>query len=166
MNASTQEHSQQVDWDDPSVIARNKEAGHVNLMPYPDVDRALEGDVSAAYVQSLNCHWRFRWFPNPASVPEDFWSQAYDDSEWDEILVPGNWQTQGFGQPMYTNVQYPFPIDSRFKEVMQSMQWSPRISDMRVPDEALSIPLTVPHDDNPTGCYRTTFEMPATFQNR
>jgi beta-galactosidase/beta-glucuronidase len=166
MNASAQAQSQQVDWDDPSVIGRNKEAGHVNLMPYPDVSRALDGVVSAAYVQSLNGSWRFRWFPNPASVPEDFWSREYDDTEWPEILVPGNWQTQGFGQPMYTNVQYPFPIDPRFKEAMQSMHWSPRISDMRVPEEALSIPLTVPYDDNPTGCYRTTFEVPESFRDR
>jgi beta-galactosidase/beta-glucuronidase len=130
------------------------------------VSLALQGDTTAAYVQSLNCHWRFRWFANPASVPEDFWSPQYDDADWDEILVPGNWQTQGFGQPMYTNVQYPFPIDPRFREAMQSMHWSPRISDIRVPEEALSIPLTVPHDDNPTGCYRSTFEVPDSFQDR
>jgi beta-galactosidase/beta-glucuronidase len=166
MNLPERSDPQQVDWDDPLVIARNKEAGHVNLVPYPDVTSALEGDAAAANVRSLNCHWRFRWFPNPASVPEDFWAPDYDDVDWDEILVPGNWQTQGFGLPMYTNVQYPFPIDPRFREAAQAMHWSPKISEMRVPEEALSIPLSVPHDDNPTGCYRTTFELPESFRNR
>ena len=166
MNAAEQSHYGQVDWDDPTVIARNKEAGHINLLPYPDVDTALGGDPTAAHVTSLNCHWRFRWAPNPASVPEAFWTPQYNDADWDEILVPGNWQTQGFGIPMYTNVQYPFPIDPGLKEALKSMQWSPRISEMKVPEEALSYPLSVPHDDNPTGCYRTTFELPDSFRDR
>lgn len=46
-----------------------------------------------------------------------------------QILVPGNWETQGFGRPVYTNFQYPFDVNPPF-----------------VPE------------DNPTGCYVTHFE--------
>ena len=164
--------TERYDWDNPLVIARNKEAGHVNLTPYADASSALEGDGDAAYVASLNCNWRFKWLPNPAAVPDAFWSPAYDDGDWDQIVVPGNWQTQGFGQPIYTNVQYPFPIDPRYQAAMRSMQWSPRMQERGLPEEALSYPLDVPagthhpSDDNPTGCYRTTFHVPEGWEGR
>ena len=29
-------------------------------------------------------------------------------SQWGKITVPGNWQTQGYGTPIYTNIEYPF----------------------------------------------------------
>ena len=32
----------------------------------------------------------------------------YDVSRWDKIAVPGNWQTQGYGTPIYVNMGYPF----------------------------------------------------------
>jgi beta-galactosidase len=35
----------------------------------------------------------------------------YDVSEWPVIDVPGNWQTQGYGRPIYSNHPYPFAKD-------------------------------------------------------
>ena len=32
----------------------------------------------------------------------------YDVSQWGKITVPGNWQTQGYGIPIYINIDYPF----------------------------------------------------------
>ena len=52
------------------------------------------------------------------------------------IQVPGNWQLQGFDKPIYTNVKYPFPCT----------------------------PPLVPQD-NPTGCYSTTFTLPSDWQS-
>jgi beta-galactosidase len=37
-----------------------------------------------------------------------FEREDYDVSQWHKIKVPGNWQTQGFGTPIYTNIEYPF----------------------------------------------------------
>lgn len=83
---------------------------------------------------SLNGAWRFRLSP-AVPVGEDFAAEAFDDSGWDTIPVPSHWVLQGdgaHGRPIYTNVQFPFPID----------------------------PPHVP-DDNPTGDYRRHFRTPA-----
>ncbi len=154
------------DWDNPAVVARNREPRHVRLTPYPDETQARDGREEAAYVQSLNGRWAFEWYPNPASVPEGFWAPDFDVADWDKVDVPGNWQVQGYDKPIYTNVQYPFPIDPRYDEAMQHMTRSEKISERGLPAEALSLPLDVPHDDNPTGCYRTTFEVPDGWGDR
>ena len=38
----------------------------------------------------------------------DFYREDYDVSAWDDIAVPGPWELQGFGKPIYTNITYPF----------------------------------------------------------
>ncbi|MGW7255188.1 glycoside hydrolase family 2 TIM barrel-domain containing protein [Streptomyces sp. NPDC054834] len=83
---------------------------------------------------SLNGPWRFRLSPT-ASVAEDFAAEDFDDHGWDGIPVPSHWVLQGdgaYGRPIYTNIQFPFPID----------------------------PPHVP-DENPTGDYRRHFGLPA-----
>ncbi|SNR97691.1 beta-galactosidase [Streptosporangium subroseum] len=88
--------------------------------------------------RSLNGLWRFRLSPT-ASVAEDFAAEDFDDSGWDGIPVPSHWVLQGdgaYGRPIYTNVQFPFPID----------------------------PPHVP-DENPTGDYRRHFDVPADWSD-
>ncbi|MFE7446286.1 glycoside hydrolase family 2 TIM barrel-domain containing protein [Streptomyces chartreusis] len=83
---------------------------------------------------SLNGPWRFRLSPT-ASVAQDFAAEGFDDQQWDCIPVPSHWVLQGdgaYGRPIYTNIQFPFPID----------------------------PPHVP-DENPTGDYRRHFHVPA-----
>ncbi|MFD6921573.1 glycoside hydrolase family 2 TIM barrel-domain containing protein [Streptomyces sp. NPDC059944] len=83
---------------------------------------------------SLNGPWRFRLSPT-ASGPKDFAADGFDDHGWDSIPVPSHWVLEGdgaYGRPIYTNIQFPFPID----------------------------PPYVP-DDNPTGDYRRHFDLPA-----
>ncbi len=128
------------DWNNPQILARGKEPGHVPLMPYPDVPSALAGDRTASpFYQPLNGQWLFRYAPNPASAPQDFYRVDFDTAGWDNIAVPGNWQLQGYDRPIYVNVQYPFPIDD-------------------LPN--------VPEDDNPTGSYRRYFTVPEDWQGR
>ncbi|WP_406369829.1 DUF4981 domain-containing protein [Streptomyces sp. NBC_01550] len=91
----------------------------------------LHSDVPS---HSLNGMWRFR-LSQTIPVAEDFAAEDFDDSGWDSISVPSHWVLQGdgaYGRPIYTNVQFPFPID----------------------------PPHVP-DENPTGDYRRHFDMPA-----
>ena len=129
-----------IDWQTPSVVERNKEPSHATLFPFADQRTALQGERDESpYVKNLNGTWRFQCVPNPASAPEGFYDPTYDVSDWAEIPVPSNWQLQGHDIPMYTNVQYPFPIDA-----------------------ANSVPI----DDNPTGCYRHTITVPENWQGR
>jgi len=127
------------DWENPQIVGRNKEPAHIPLVPYADERTALADDRSASpYVQLLNGEWKFKYAPNPASAPENFHEKDFDDSGWDTIAVPGNWQLQGYDKPIYTNVQYPFPAEA----------------------------LRVPHDDNPTGSYRKDFTIPDNWEGR
>ena len=128
------------DWQNPGVVGRNKLPGHVPLLPYPDVPSALRADPSGSpYHACLNGDWRFLLAPNPQSAPDDFHEVGFTDAAWDDVAVPGNWQLQGHDKPIYTNVQYPFPIDD-------------------LPG--------VPSDDNPTGCYRAWFDVPPAWSGR
>jgi beta-galactosidase/beta-glucuronidase len=133
------------DWENPLMVGRNKKAGHVPLALYGDKGAALAGEGDSEYVRSLNGEWQFHWSPNPASAPETFFDPGASVDDWDALQVPGNWQVQqssrgeGYGKPMYTNVQYPFPPDDL-----------PR----------------VPEEDNPTGSYRRTFVVPEHWMGR
>ena len=57
-------------------------------------------------VELLNGVWDFNWYANPSDVPE------YSDIKFEhKIQVPGAWQMQGFGIPIYRNTKYPFDVN-------------------------------------------------------
>ena len=124
-------------WENPEVFAENKLPSRATLVPYASFDEALKRGESG-YVLDISGQWRFHWTKTPAERPEGFWAKEYDDKMWDLIAVPGNWEVLGYGYPIYTNVNYPFPLN----------------------------PPYIPHDDNPTGCYRHTFEIPEAWDGR
>lgn len=127
------------EWENPAVFERNQVKGHTTLMPFDSLEKALEGrrQDSSSYL-SLNGAWRFHWAEVPESAPGDFYQDRYDDSGWKSIQVPGNWQMQGFGYPVFRNIAHPFKSD----------------------------PPRVPSDFNPVGSYRRTFNLPANWDGR
>ncbi len=128
------------DWENPEMIGRNKEAPHATLIPFTDAASARSRDRTASpWFRSLNGDWSFHWSPNPSERPVDFYRPDFDVSKWDLIPVPANWQLEGYGYPIYTNIAY---------------AWGD-------PD-----PPHVPHDFNPIGSYRRTFEVPDDWQGR
>lgn len=98
------------DWENPQVISLNKEAGHAFIRPYADEIKAQQR-LTSSRIQSLNGKWKFNWVGHPDKRPLDFYKTNYDVNDWVSIDVPGNWQTQGFGRPIYTNHPYPFNKD-------------------------------------------------------
>ena len=124
-------------WEQPEVYAINKLPSRASLLPYPTAEEALErGD--SKWVLDISGAWRFHWTATPAEAPEGFEALGYDDSAWPTIPVPGNWEIEGYGYPIYTNVNYPYPKNPPF----------------------------IPHDDNPTGCYRHSFTIPDDWSGR
>ncbi|MDQ1521717.1 MAG: beta-galactosidase [Actinomycetota bacterium] len=86
----------------------------------------------------LDGEWWFRLARSPRDVPPGFHSVAFDHRGWSLVDVPGCWTMQYVADnPIYTNVQMPFRL----------------------------LPPKVPAD-NPTGCYRTTFTVPADWVGR
>jgi beta-galactosidase len=127
------------DWEDPAVLGKNKEPAHCTYIPYPDLQTALLNDpTESPFYQSLNGIWKFHYVDKPADRPEDFYREDYDVSKWADISVPGNWELQGFGVPIYTDTAYPFPSD----------------------------PPRIPHDDNPVGSYKRSFTIPDEWEGR
>jgi len=126
------------DWENPEIVGINKEEPHSSYIPYPDIESFLNNDrTKSLFFKSLNGKWKFYWVRKVADCPSGFYQRDYDDSSWDEIVVPGNWELQGFGVPIYTDVEYPFPAD----------------------------PPHIPHDYNPVGCYRKSFSLPPEWHN-
>ena len=139
------------DWENQHVVGRNKEPGRVAALPLgaPDpltTDWRKPGP--SPFVRSLGGEWKFRWSPDPSHRPADFYKPDYDVSGWDEIAVPGNWQCQGYGVPLYVNIRYPFKKDP------------PRV--MGDPPEDF----TSYTERNPVGSYRRTFTVPSEWKGR
>ncbi|HTJ50850.1 MAG TPA: glycoside hydrolase family 2 TIM barrel-domain containing protein [Cyclobacteriaceae bacterium] len=99
-------------------------------------------------VQSLNGIWKFKWSPDPQSRPVNFYTENYSTENWDNILVPGNWELQGFGTPIYTNITYPFKRDP------------PRVTSE--PEKNF----TSYRERNPVGSYSTTFAIPENWKEK
>ncbi|OIQ25685.1 beta-galactosidase [uncultured Vibrio sp.] len=123
------------EWENQHVVQHNVVPAHAPLHAFHSEESALHfyrlEDESASSNQTrLNGQWQFKLFDKPENVPADSVDKSFDDSTWNAITVPSNWQLQGFDKPIYTNVKYPFP----------------------------DTPPTVP-SENPTGVYRTAFQV-------
>lgn len=129
----------QVDWEDPTIVERNKLETHATMTIYPERGQALEDNrFSSPWYQSMNGSWKFKWSAKPAERPKSFYKNDFDVSGWDNIKVPANWQLEGYGVPIYANVEYPFPKN----------------------------PPHIPHENNPVGSYRKTFNIPENWDKR
>ena len=121
------------DWENPHVVGINKLPAHPVRCPYNTVAEALtDRYTDSANYQDLNGEWAFQLCPNPDAVPDGFYQDGFDNGAWESIPVPSNWTLQGYDKPIYTNVKMPIPTNPPF----------------------------VPQEDNPTGLYRRTFEIP------
>jgi len=119
------------EWENPQVFERNKLAGHTDFIAYQDQQSARADQFESPYYQSLNGIWKFNFAKKPADRPNKFYEPDFDDSEWDDIKVPSNWEIEGYGIPVYTNITYMFPKNPPF----------------------------VDNEDNPVGTYRRSFEV-------
>jgi beta-galactosidase/beta-glucuronidase len=140
--AAQEEEFVEENWQTPAVVGVNKEPAHATLFPFESRELALRGarEHSARFL-SLDGIWKFHWSKTVAGrAPREFVQPGFDDTGWDEIPVPGNWETNGFGFPIYTNIEYPY-------------QHQPPLISYK--DTA-----GMGADYNPTGSYRTEFEVP------
>ncbi len=105
-------------WEDETFFGENKEVGHATYIPYSSV---AEMKADARYVtpwvdperaeyKSLNGTWKLYWSKTIEARPgkADFWGDDVDVSKWNEISVPSCLEMNGYGDPLYINVNYPF----------------------------------------------------------
>ncbi|NJM16880.1 MAG: hypothetical protein HC896_17245 [Bacteroidales bacterium] len=136
-------HAQE--WKDVSVFENNREPARSTFYSFSSIETALKGNrESSPYFVLLNGTWKFNWAKNPASRPADFYQPTYNVQNWDDLLVPSNWEMKGYGEAIYSGENHP---------------------QMFVQDTLLQ-PTQVPEFNNPVGSYRTSFTIPENWDNR
>ncbi|MEA2071241.1 MAG: beta-galactosidase, partial [Asgard group archaeon] len=131
------------EWQNPRCFDINKTPAKTHSFSQPTIffNQQLPFEKNP-WVISLNGLWSFYWVKQPGNRPVNFYKQDYSVNDWPKIPVPSNWQLQGYGTPIYTNIEYPYSL-SRDKK-------------------------NLPHinpDNNPVGSYRLEFEIPDEWNN-
>lgn len=129
-------------WENPAIIKENKEDAHVIALPYDSFEAALKRGESP-YQKMLNGKWRFYWQMGVEGLPEQFQAEDFDDRGWNEIEVPGVWQLQGYGKPVYLSSSYPDAIETAKDKIP-----------------------AIDHAKNEVGIYRRTFTVPAEWEGK
>ena len=80
-------------WQDPTLLSRNRLPMRASFS-------------SNAPRHSLDGIWQFRWYETPDIRSRDFFRTGIDDSEWGRMPVPGMWELNGYGDPVYLNIGY------------------------------------------------------------
>ena len=125
-------------WGNPECFGVGKLPARSPLIPHPDPIAARDAPREASpFYMSLNGDWRFALYARPEETPQAFPRPDFDDSDWTELEVPGNWTCQGHDRPHYTNVQMPFEGE----------------------------PPVIPKQ-NPTGIYRRRFQLPEAWSGK
>lgn len=92
-------------WQDMQVTSVNADTRRTEVVYYADRTDALQkGFRESENYLDLNGVWDFKYFDDhrEMAVPQ----------QWDRIRVPGNWEVQGHGVALYTNIPYDFcPVD-------------------------------------------------------
>lgn len=124
----------------PKLTSINKEAPRSTFTSYATEEDAIVNDrTNGASRLSLNGKWKFNYVENFADRPTDFMNVRTEVNRWPDINVPGNWELQGFGTPIYVNQPYEFC----------SKGYEPYWDKPNPP--------YVPKEWNPTGTYRRDF---------
>lgn len=124
-------------WEDPTIVAINREVAHATAYSFGSVAEAIQGDreKSGRYL-NLDGEWDFKFAINQDEAPKDFYLSKVQG--WDKIKVPSNWEMEGYDKPIYKSTGYPFrPVN----------------------------PPYTPKDYNPVGSYQRTFTVPADWKN-
>ena len=128
------------EWENPEIFQINREAPTASFYRYASAESALENESweNSPFYLSLNGDWDFNYVESVPERPTTFFDSEFDTSGWDKIPVPSNWELEGHGIPIYTNVVYPFPKNPPF----------------------------IPHDKNPVGSYKRNFEIPESWDGK
>ncbi len=90
------------EWRDPEVFAVNKCEPRTTSRFLPLSD----GHDSQSW-RSLDGPWQFNWVPSVSLVPEAHWEPQFEDTDWDQVEVPSNWELQGYGNLIYAPANLP-----------------------------------------------------------
>ena len=146
------------DYENQYITQINRAPSHFPWRAYEDADQARLGKASK-YILSLDGEWDFLIVDSPRDLPDDLNHSSSDSLEWGKIQVPGNWELQGYGKPIYLNTPYPFKDSKGDDYLLEASQKGEddiykRYNPPFVPSE------------NACGIYRRSFTLPQSFKGR
>lgn len=135
--------AQQKEWQDPQLNAINRAPARASYFAYPTAEAAQTGkkEESSNFL-SLNGMWKFNWVKDETDRPTDFYRVDFEDQYWEEFPVPGLWELNGYGDPVYKNVGY---------------AWN---------NQFHSRPPFVESANNHVGSYRRSFDLPSDWKGQ
>ena len=99
--------AQHDEWKNPEINAVNRAPMHTNYFAYSSSEEAAKADKeNSSNFMTLNGIWKFNWVKNADARPTDFYRTDYNDKGWGQMKVPGVWEMNGYGDPIYVNVGY------------------------------------------------------------
>jgi len=102
-------------WENPTIVDEGKEPARAYFIPYGNAEELQANDSHKSQnIQFLNGTWKFNFAEKVADRPFDFFKANLNDTDWKSIEVPGSWEMQGFGIPVYVNNGYIFPENPPF----------------------------------------------------
>lgn len=131
------------EWRDLSVNEVNRYPIHTSFFTYETPELALQNDKTKSenYV-SLEGKWKFNWVANANERPTNFYEVGLDDSKWGTMPVPGMWELNGYGDPVYVNIGF---------------AWRGHYENN---------PPVPPIKDNHVGSYRRTISLPQSWDGK
>ncbi|MBQ8046932.1 MAG: DUF4981 domain-containing protein [Prevotella sp.] len=131
------------EWHDLQVNEVNRLPMHTTFFAYENEELALGRDMKkSSRFLSLHGDWKFHWVENADQRPVDFFRTDLDDADWGTMPVPGMWELNGYGDPVYVNIG--FAWRGHFK----------------------NNPPEVPIKDNHVGSYRRTITLPDSWEGQ
>ena len=131
------------EWMNLQVNEINRLPVHASFFAFDTESDALKGQpAQSGRFLSLDGNWKFHWVANLNERLTDFYRTDLDDSGWATMPVPGMWELNGYGDPVYVNMGFPW-----------SGNWE-------------NDPPRVPVQDNHVGTYRRHITLPADWQGK
>ena len=131
------------EWHDMQVNDINRFPVHTSFFAYGNPQEALTAEMKTSdNFLSLHGQWNFLGVENADQRPTNFFAEDYDDSAWRQMPVPGLWELNGFGDPVYVNIGF---------------AWRGHFQNN---------PPEVPVKDNRVGSYRRVVKIPDNWQGR
>ncbi|MCL4118042.1 UNVERIFIED_CONTAM: hypothetical protein GTU68_010429 [Idotea baltica] len=128
------------EWENPEIFQINRAPARATFYSFENTDAIISGKdwKTSSNYKILNGNWHFYYTDSAQGRPSNFYKEDFSVKGWDTISVPSNWEMQGFGLPIYTNIVYVFPKNPPF----------------------------IPHNINNIGSYKRDFEIPSHWNGK
>ena len=132
-------------YENPNCYEQNREPMRSSFIVYPSANEAIAGSCykKSPNYKSIEGEWSFVWYKHLTDAYHaDFFALNFDDSKWGKMVVPGLWELNGYGDPLYSNKGYAW--DNVF----------------------VDCPPIVPQFNNHRGLYRRKIDVPAEWRGK